>query len=466
MKRLIVMVTCLVSLMAFATVAMAAPVKTVIYYDGVLLETSEPAVVEGNRTLLALRDYFDALGVFVAWSNETGLATVSHQGKTVIMDPYREKVYVDGKDTPVDVGPQLIDGKVYVPVRFLGEIFGGTADYTMTGGVLEVKIEMTKPPVSLVSKDGDMTKITRVTAPTIESTGYFFNKAGDLVEIACLGYDIEVRTTDLDTGEVDAQEISTPNPVNTVDKIVRVADGYKVVLNTKAVDGDYVGVGVPSDGNVIQTYEVTNGRYDLYNGENDYYSIYLDWDGKVLSSGSDSDAGYVLDVSQGNGGLTMGAYGRAKNGAQAFLVNEQLVITDNEGRLVHEGIIGKAIEEAKIVAVDDMFFVATAERVGNTRNTLYTAVYHADGREAQPYWKAERFDEQRNLSIVDAVAIDDLVYMLLKTNYDYYLATYDVNNGKYSCNVIKNPLKELVPTSNDYKLFGTDVDAFYTQEIN
>ncbi len=474
MKKKLAAAVCLAS-MSISSMAFGAS-NTQIIYDGEALSNKEDVIIKDGRTLLALRDYFNAIGVAVDWNDASRTASVDYAGSQVLLEPDTSRIFVNSQEQKVDVGPQIIDDKIYVPVRFLSETFDCTVDYKNDNGFNIVTINSKSSAANLVSQDGNLTVISRITsAPTVvadtnndnyqkwreANTAYFFNGDGNLVELASFGKDVEIRTIDLNTAEVTTQKFSNGNLYNYFSGLTKKGSEVSVAMNEEDAT-DEVGLGV-SDGSTssVATLETSSGTYYLKNSERSYTEALLDNKGQLISTGVKYEDGYTLDVTKTFGGLEAGDYAISSNGCYGFIVNGQLVLLDKNHSMIKEVELGQDVRDAKITAVDDQFLVTTVEGT----NRLYTAVYDDRGYQISMYWNSKTFDDQTSLSILDILPQGNSVKILLRTSWDNYLATFDMSDQSYTQEVVDRVLTQFVPTKDGYVLFGKDADNFYYQKL-
>ncbi len=81
-------------------------------------------VLQDGRTLLPMRALFENIGATVEWNAETASATATDGSTTVTVTENSNIAIVNGKEMPLDVGAQIIDGRFVVPVRFVSEALG------------------------------------------------------------------------------------------------------------------------------------------------------------------------------------------------------------------------------------------------------------------------------------------------------------------------------------------------------
>lgn len=99
-----------------------SPVEVIL--NGESKTFTQPPVIRNGRTLVPMREIFEALGCDVAWDQATQTVTAV-KGETEIKLPLGAKTAkVNGIDTPLETGAQLVNDRTMVPVRFVSEALG------------------------------------------------------------------------------------------------------------------------------------------------------------------------------------------------------------------------------------------------------------------------------------------------------------------------------------------------------
>ena len=141
-----------------------ADVSTEIYYNGELLNTTQPVVNVDGRVLLAFRDLFENLDGQVSWSDEFRMASVTYGKNTINLFPDTGAVQINGVPQSLAVGPQIINDRVYLPLRFVAQSLGGTVDYTKGDNDTGIiNIHTIDSVQNYAQKEGNVTKILRTT---------------------------------------------------------------------------------------------------------------------------------------------------------------------------------------------------------------------------------------------------------------------------------------------------------------
>ena len=134
----IVMALCaLLSTAAFAaeTTAAAEPAPIAINVNGetVKFPDAQPYIDENNRTMVPVRFIAEALDANAIWYAETNTATLSRGGTHItitIGDPNLKVAGMWGEDiVTMDTTAVLKDGRIYLPIRFVAQAFGGAVAY-------------------------------------------------------------------------------------------------------------------------------------------------------------------------------------------------------------------------------------------------------------------------------------------------------------------------------------------------
>lgn len=118
MKKVHIAVLAVFVLILSASVAWAG--GTAIFINGNQLVTDDPAVVEDGRTLLPMRATFEALGQTVDWNEETRTVTSGE----IVLQIDNPVALVKGEEVVLDVPAKLINGRTFVPLRFVAESLG------------------------------------------------------------------------------------------------------------------------------------------------------------------------------------------------------------------------------------------------------------------------------------------------------------------------------------------------------
>jgi exopolysaccharide biosynthesis protein len=85
--------------------------------------------IRNDTTLVPIRPLLVALNAEFKWNEAAGNLTVQKNGETLLLNPGDVNVMVNGKAKKLDTAPTLMDGHLYVPVRFVVETLGGKVEW-------------------------------------------------------------------------------------------------------------------------------------------------------------------------------------------------------------------------------------------------------------------------------------------------------------------------------------------------
>jgi len=473
-----------------------ADVSTDIYYNDTLLHTTQPVVNVDGRILLAFRDLFENLDGQVSWNDEYRMASVTYGKNTIQLFPDTGAVQINGVPQSLAVGPQIINDRVYLPLRFVAQSLGGTVDYTKgpdDTGIIQIHtIDSTQ---NFAQKDGKMTTILRTTTiPTNtvavtedtraayqqwqnQNSVYFMDDHGNLVEVQSYDDQIRVNVIDLTNAKVESKTYKAPTLYPALTSVHKNGTSFTIGLNEKTTASRYVGVGTPVGAGNGAKVESDWGDMTLLDGAQSK-SVFR-FDASTDEGGVDVDkvSGKVLDQIQRISQASQTAFATASNGNTAFLLDGQLLIVDEDGDVKEDILLSSNIGDARLFMVDDQFVIIGVDRDMRYPD-LYAAVYDASGK-VDTYFQNiarisrinddENFYEYRNLKLVDLAVMGNRVYTLLKTDMDYYVVTYDVKRNtstKELLSIKEKTYSQFVYTMDDVKLFSVDEDYFYLRDID
>jgi len=120
--RFYICLTLIILLFSGITAGALAPVLVV--YDGAALQFDvQPQIISG-RIMVPMRVIFEALGAEVTWDGKTRTITATSEGLVVTTTIGDKIIRVNGEARPMDIAPIITGDRTLVPVRFISEAFG------------------------------------------------------------------------------------------------------------------------------------------------------------------------------------------------------------------------------------------------------------------------------------------------------------------------------------------------------
>ena len=98
--------------------------------DGKTLEKSMDVkpIIENNRTMLPLRALAEIIGAKVIWNDATRTASFTRDGLTALIQIDGSKIVLsNGKTIDLEAKPLNVNGRIYLPLVYVGQVFGLTS---------------------------------------------------------------------------------------------------------------------------------------------------------------------------------------------------------------------------------------------------------------------------------------------------------------------------------------------------
>lgn len=158
-----------VSLLAFPVVQVSADENISLTVNGKSVETQVPPTIIDGRTMVPVRDIFEACGANVTWDPATKKITGSKGGKNVVMQVGSNKLYMNSSVATMDCTPVIIEGRTLAPARYVALGFGGTTQWDALNKVVVIT-GVTTPTVETTTEMTTTTTVITTTETTTEMT--------------------------------------------------------------------------------------------------------------------------------------------------------------------------------------------------------------------------------------------------------------------------------------------------------
>ena len=164
-----------VSLLAFPVVQVSADENISLTVNGKSVETQVPPTIIDGRTMVPVRDIFEACGAKVNWDANTKTITGEKGNTTVVMQIDSNMLFINEKVTEMDATPVIIDGRTLAPARYVAESFGGIVDWNAEDKVVMIDVDdsdedVTETTTEETTVTEETTEVTTVTETTEETT--------------------------------------------------------------------------------------------------------------------------------------------------------------------------------------------------------------------------------------------------------------------------------------------------------
>lgn len=127
------------------------PIK--VYYHGQEVKFHSPPFIQNGRTLVEFRPIFESLGYTVYWDGNTGIVRGVLGDHTISLRIGSNIAYADGQQYTLNVSPQIINGRTFVPLRFIGEASGESVTWDASTRTISIEDQVSSgDPTDLMPK--------------------------------------------------------------------------------------------------------------------------------------------------------------------------------------------------------------------------------------------------------------------------------------------------------------------------
>lgn len=109
----------------FVSAVQASGEPILVFVNGYQVIYNQLPIIEEGYTLVQFRPSFEALGFQIQWDEEHAIVTGKAPNTKLELQLDSKTAYVNGEARELEIAPRMVNGSVYVPIRFLGESTGG-----------------------------------------------------------------------------------------------------------------------------------------------------------------------------------------------------------------------------------------------------------------------------------------------------------------------------------------------------
>ncbi len=180
-----------------------------VYVNGHKLIFDDPPVIQNDRTLVPLRAIFEAMGVPVYWDDNSNTVIAIKDDVKIKLTIGSATPTINGKQYRIDAPPRIINGRTFVPLRFISDALGSDIDWFGNSRTIMVNSHNN---INIKNVNNRSMKV------------HIFNGCEDLAMLIIASYDGEEETTLIVTGKCsDARDIINKlddNGVHIIDRLI------------------------------------------------------------------------------------------------------------------------------------------------------------------------------------------------------------------------------------------------------
>jgi hypothetical protein len=145
----------LATLLLSPTLTTFASSNIPVYYKGQQIQFHVPPVIQNGRTLVEFRPIFEAFGLTVNWDDATQTVTGTKDGVTIKLQIGSTTAYVNNQPVQLQVAPQIINGRTFVPLRFVGDASGENVYWHSDTRIITIEDQNNDTPTDLMTPPSD-----------------------------------------------------------------------------------------------------------------------------------------------------------------------------------------------------------------------------------------------------------------------------------------------------------------------
>lgn len=106
--------------------------KKYVRNNGKFMNIDAPPFIENGKTMVPIRAIGEALGAELKWDANAKKVTYTIETRFIELWIGNSTAYVSGKKVKLDVPPRIVDGRAFVPLRFVSENLGARVSWDPT----------------------------------------------------------------------------------------------------------------------------------------------------------------------------------------------------------------------------------------------------------------------------------------------------------------------------------------------
>lgn len=130
--------------------------------NGEKVETDSPPTMVNGRTLVSLHS-LQELSLLLNWNNKTKQVTISAANlDTLTLTIGSKEALYGSKKVSLDVPAQLVNNRVYVPLRFISETFNSKVDWSQANRTVSITTGFNANDLETLHKEMDLVKARKL----------------------------------------------------------------------------------------------------------------------------------------------------------------------------------------------------------------------------------------------------------------------------------------------------------------
>ena len=184
MKKWWVVLLAILMLLSYPSPSMASEDISVIL-DGKKLDFDVAPLLENDRVLVPLRTIFEKYGAVLEWNgkfNKTSAQVRGANGAYISVQVGKDIAYKNDKPFKLEIAPQMIEGRTFVPVRFIAKVLDAKVSWDEESKTVFIKdSKFDYERVMSYLKDEDLTAARNIAIKSYPKSNYpYMGRNADL----------------------------------------------------------------------------------------------------------------------------------------------------------------------------------------------------------------------------------------------------------------------------------------------
>lgn len=135
MKKSLFIIIFMIFVLSLSSIAFAKAkpkdiyIKVIVNGQVVDFPDGKPIMDKNNRVMVPIRLISEKLDATVDWNSQNQMATIKREDTTIKLKINERVITVNGKRKEMDTEAKLLNGRTYVPLRFVSENMGITVNW-------------------------------------------------------------------------------------------------------------------------------------------------------------------------------------------------------------------------------------------------------------------------------------------------------------------------------------------------
>ena len=124
MKKTFVLLVAIVLLISGYCFDADASQKIRVIIDNRYMNFDEDPIIEDGRTIVPVRSIFESINASVMWFEDTQTVLINSSDTEILLQIDNKNAYVNKTRVELEVPARIINGRTFVPIRFISESIG------------------------------------------------------------------------------------------------------------------------------------------------------------------------------------------------------------------------------------------------------------------------------------------------------------------------------------------------------